>query len=126
MHILKKLESLCNEIQKYHSPAIITYPGVDSKSILDLEAKLKNRLPDDFKQFLAFTNGCELGGDTIFGIHDNPGMGLYNNYIWELKESGDPIYPYLLPLTPNGRGDHYCLDLHTLIDDATSCEVVFW
>ena len=126
MHFLKRLESLCNEILKYDISVLTTYPEIDNQSILDLESKLKYQLPGDFKQFLTMINGFELVGDIIYGIHNDPQMGLYNNYIWEFKESGNPIYSYLLPLTPNGRGDHYCLDLNSLSEDATRCEVVFW
>ncbi|MEL6822330.1 MAG: SMI1/KNR4 family protein, partial [Calditrichota bacterium] len=114
------------EIQKYNSEVITTYPGINNQTILDLEVKLKSRLPGDFKRFLTIINGFELMSDIIYGIHNDPKMGLYNNYVWELKESNNPIYHYLLPISPNGFGDHYCLDLNSLSEDATRCEVVFW
>ena len=100
---------------------------------MDLELKLGYQLPGSFKEFIIRCNGFGIMSDHVYGIYTGSkwskvekAMDLYENYLWEKDESGNPIWPHLLPISPDGFGNHYCLDLKTLTEDKTECKVVFW
>ena len=120
------LEEIFAEISKYDDHLYTIFPGASDDMIRDLQRKLGYELPGNFKLWLSKCNGLELPGDTIYGIHDDVALDLYDNYIFEKDEVGNPIRPYLLPLRPDGWGNHDCLDLRTLTDDKSECKVIFW
>lgn len=115
------------ELKKYSESLCTLYPGVDENEIIELEKKINFKLPKEFKDFLSIINGFEIMSDMVYGIHNNnKGIDLFSNYIFEKDEVGNPIYDYLLPIAPNGRGDHYCLDLKSIDRMGLECHVVFW
>ena len=121
------LQKIITELDKY-SPKILTkYSGISEDRIIEFEQKLKYRLPEDFKNFLKVCNGFEIVSDIVYGIHpDDNKLDLYSNYLWEKDESGNPIFEHLLPISPNGFGDYYCLDLKTLDENYQNCNIIFW
>ncbi|MGH1364165.1 MAG: SMI1/KNR4 family protein [Calditrichia bacterium] len=123
---MNRLENVIKEIFKYDN-AITLDSEVSEGEILSLESKLGQSLPTDFKSFLKRINGLEMFSESIYGIYKNkPGLDLYSNYLWELEESDNPILPHLLPISPDGFGNHYCLDLKSLYDNGDYCNVIFW
>jgi cell wall assembly regulator SMI1 len=120
------LDQIISEINKYSSKVCTTYPGISNDIIDELENKLGFVLPRNFRLFLNKCNGLEISSETVYGIHAERHLDLYDNYICEKDEVGNPIWDYLLPISPNGRGDHYCLDLSTLTKDKSECKVIFW
>lgn len=127
------IDMIIAEINRYDDKVILTFPGVKSDEVEELEKKLGYTLPTNFGAFLMSCNGFELLSDIMYGIHTDEilditirAMDLYKNYIWEKDEVGNPIWSHLLPIAPNTRGDHYCLDLKTLTEDKRECKVIFW
>jgi cell wall assembly regulator SMI1 len=127
------LDMIITELQKYNQYACTMFKGATGIEIKTLESNLGLLLPGSFKSFLIKCNGLELMSETIYGIYTDESLDriiraldLYEIYKWEKDEAGNPIWPHLLPISPNGRGDHYCLDLSTLTEDKSECKVVFW
>ena len=127
------LDVILKELQRYGHDFVLLYPGTNDTAIKGLELKMGRSLPGNFKKFLKKCNGFEILSDRIYGIHSNDSIDLYQkafdlygNYLWEKDESNNPIWPHLLPIAPDGRGNHYCLDLNTLSEDKTECKVIFW
>ena len=119
--------NLITEVQKYSSEISSFNPGVDIKKISELEQNLGYKLPNSFKNFLSKCNGFSIFGDQIYGIHnDDKNIDLLSNYLFEKNEAKNPIFDYLLPITPDGFGNHYCLNLNTVTESGEECKVVFW
>jgi cell wall assembly regulator SMI1 len=122
-----KLAEIIEELKKYDSSIYTFYEGAKLDSVTELEKKLGFKLPDDFKEFLLISNGASIRGGTIYGIReDKKSEDLYGNYIWEKDESENPIPDYLLPMCPDGMGNHECLDLKSITPDGETCNVIFW
>jgi cell wall assembly regulator SMI1 len=127
------IDMIVDEINRYDDNVIKTFPGIGSNEVKELERKLGYALPTNFCAFLMKCNGFELISEIIYGIHTDESLDitvraldLYKNYIWEKDEVGNPIWSHLLPISPDGFGNHYCLDLDTLTEDNSECKVVFW
>ncbi len=121
------LTEIIEEFKKYDASVIKLYHPAEEKDIYELENIIKYKLPDEFKKFLMITNGAEIDHQPVYGIHKNkPGTDLYSNFKCETEEAGNPMYNYLLPIMPDGMGNHNCLDLKSLSDDGMTCSVIFW
>jgi len=115
------------ELKKYSSPNCKLYPGCNKENIIEFERKLKYILPSDFKEFLYTTNGAIINCHEIYGIKNGiPALDLFDNYLFETKEAGNPMPDYYLPIYPDGMGNHNCLDLKNLSTDRKTCNVIFW
>ena len=101
--IIKIIESFKNDYVEYFSP-------VEQKSITEFERKLKIKLPDDYVSFLQFSNGIFIDGDEVFGI-SNKRYDLFKAYELEHTEVEFPMFDYIVPFSPDGRGNFYCFDI---------------
>lgn len=99
--------------------------GVSEEVIMQEEQKFKFELPSDFKQFYADLNGFSLMGEKVYSINQSEKDDLFDVYQREHHEVVNPMPEYFLPFCPNGRGDHYCIDLRTR-NEAGICKIVFW
>lgn len=121
------LINILEKLKKYPSPIFKSIKGLNNIEIDNLEQKLKYQLPKDFKEFLLITNGAIINCHEVFGIvTDKPFEDLYGNYLFEKEEVENPKREYLLPIYPDGMGNHNCLDLSTLSEDGETCNVIFW
>lgn len=124
---MKTLNEVLSELNKFDKSLYGFYEGAGLDLISKFEKKINYDLPIDFKEFLVFSNGANILFETIMGVDTRElQFDLYSTYLLERDESGNPIPGYLLPISPNGRGDHYCLDLTSLSDNKETCKVVFW
>lgn len=97
-------------------PSLIALAGLKSGSgcsDADIEAAeiaFGGRMPEQFRRFLR-TAGWIDGGDQVYGLGaDVPQhVSLLRNADWEWRHGG--LYPRLLPIMPDGTGNHYCLEL---------------
>ena len=122
-----KLDDIIKELRKYDRSNFVSYEGSNLEQIEELEKRLKFDLPTDFRNFLLISNGAVVNCHNIFGIvPDKPFNDLYGNYIFEKDEVENPIHDYLLPIYPDGMGNHNCLDLNTISADGETCNVIFW
>ncbi len=120
------LDKILKELKKYSVKICKVYPGVRDQELLDFENKIGYFLPLNFKAFLKRCNGFELVSEKIYGINHDNNLNIYQNYLWEKDESDNPIWPHLLPISPDGSGSHYCLDLKTITNDKKECNVIYW
>ena len=120
------IKMITDELEKYDKTICTVFPGIQTWEIKNLEQKLKWRLPNNLKIFLEKCNGFKLVSEVVYGIHSDKKFDIYENYIWEKEESNNPIWDYLLPISPDGSGSHYCIDLKSIDADYNECKVVYW
>jgi cell wall assembly regulator SMI1 len=124
---MSSFQQALTELKKFDSSMYHFSDGASIESIIDLEKTIGYELPFDFKEFLLFSNGAGIFNLDIYSICEKADtLDIYTNYLFEKDEVGNPIPEYLLPITANGRGDHYCLDLISLSKSRESCNIVFW
>jgi cell wall assembly regulator SMI1 len=124
---MHSLNQIISELKKFNSPNSEFYPALNKGKIDELEKKLKYKLPLDFRKFLLISNGAIINCHELYGIHDDkPFEDLFGNYIFEKDEVENPIREHLLPIYPDGMGNHQCLDLRSLSPDGEICNVIFW
>ncbi len=108
-----------------------------SESILDLGKPIKDdrleifeknigySLPSDYKNFMTKHNGFSLFGTLIYGIDKElRGSSLDVVYEFEHYKVFNKMPSFFIPFSPDGRGNHYCLDLSKLTNDV--CPIIFW
>ncbi|WP_300690971.1 SMI1/KNR4 family protein [Chryseobacterium sp.] len=70
-------------------------------------------------------NGITLAGTEIYGLSENlKGNSLDEIYNFEHREVENPMPIFFFPFSPDGQGNHYCLDLSKLNENI--CPIVFW
>lgn len=99
-------------------------PITDSR-IEDFENTIQYKLPSDYKYFLKKHNGFSLNGTEVYGLGNEYGeSSLSKIYDFEHNHVGNPMPTYFLPFSPDGFGNHYCIDLSKNNHD--TCPIVFW
>jgi SMI1/KNR4 family protein SUKH-1 len=101
-----------------------------SRSIEELQADLGVTLPDDYIAFLAAFAAADFPFD-IFGVEPDVRTGTCGSTqsvlditMWERHLTTPPMPHHLVPIQPDGLGNHWCLDTSRLT--AGICPVVFW
>jgi hypothetical protein len=97
---------------------------VAQDDILGFERKYVLQLPNDYKRFLAHSNGINLMGTIVYGVNSKLIPSLEEWYIFEHKEVENPMYEFLIPFSPDGGGKHYCFNISQA--NNSSCDIVFW
>ncbi|SRR5258706_2594346 len=124
---MSDLLEITSKLSNYKSPLFKSYEGANSACINKLEEKLLYSIPKDFREFLLITNGAIILHEDVYGINEeNEAFDLYENYLVEKNEVGNPIRDCYLPIYPDGMGNHNCLDLKALSEDGKICNVIFW
>lgn len=125
MEIIEKCNQTLEELYKF-SPEIL-YLGeniIDSR-LESLEEEIGYKLPEDFKYIMKKHNGITLAGTQIYGLSAKlKESSLGKIYAFEHSEVENPMPKNFFPFSPDGRGNHYCLDLSKL--EANVCPVMFW
>lgn len=124
---MKKCDTLIQELIKF-SPTILELgtPLSDKNLISDFERTHIVTLPEDFKYFISKVNGFSLGGTEVYGFGLNQPESLQAVYHREHKEVANPQLQHLVPFSPDGMGNFYCLSTNMLSSDKSSCPVVYW
>jgi hypothetical protein len=113
------MQDVIDELRKFADDLTEWYPPAKRKDIEELEQSLDVKLPDDYKEFLMETNGFQMMGQDIFGIK-NRQFDLYEAYRIEHNEVYVKMPHHLIPICPDGYGNHYCFD------NSNDNVVVFW
>lgn len=123
--IIEKCEFLIEELSKFADDLLYLGPPILDDRLEIFEKKIGFFLPFDFKYLLTKHNGISLNGTEIYGIDVAlRGSSLDALYEWEHYEAGNPMPEIFFPFSPDGFGNHYCLDLSKLSDGL--CPIVFW
>jgi hypothetical protein len=122
---IDKFDHMLNQLYKF-SPEMLGLgePIVDDR-LEAFEKVISYMLPDDFMYIMKKHNGFSLDGTEVYGIDEGlRGSSLDIVYKFEHFEVADEMPVFFLPFSPDGRGNHYCLDLSRLKNGY--CPVVFW
>ncbi len=97
-------------------------PPITDDRLEKFETNINYKLPHDFKQSLKSHNGVALFGTRVLGLDSSyREMSLDKVYADIQQQSG---FDSLLPFSPDGRGNYYCLDLQKV--ESECCDVMFW
>lgn len=108
------------------SDSILTLgnPILDNR-IEEFENIIGYKLPKDFKWFIEKNNGFSLLGNEVNGLGEEfLNTSLDKVYNFENSEVENPMPKYFLPFSPDGYGNHYCLDFSRIENEI--CPIVFW
>jgi len=100
--------------------------GASMDAIQTAERELGVKFPNDYEAYLRTYGWARLIYDELYGIGDSVPSHL-NLTMNTLRERTDfrPCLPnHLVPVMPDGAGNHYCLDLSKT--ESGACPVVFW
>lgn len=125
MEIKKKCNETLEKLYLFSSELLYLGESITDNRLEKLEESIGYELPEDFKFILKKHNGVSLAGTEIFGLSSKlRGSSLDKIYLFEHTEVENVMPQYFLPFSPDGRGNHYCLDLSKLENNL--CPVIFW
>jgi cell wall assembly regulator SMI1 len=100
-------------------------PAITDDRLEVFEKRIGFALPVDFKYIFGQHNGLSLEGTEVYCLDKElRGSSLDNVCYYEHFEVYNPMPTNFVPFSPDGRGNHYCLELST--NSAETCPVVFW
>ncbi|PLK45792.1 SMI1/KNR4 family protein [Emticicia sp. TH156] len=119
------MENLIKELLKFSDDILEIGSTIDDNRIEDFEQQRNLTLPLDFKQFVKRINGFSLMGTEVYGFDKDKVNAIENIYYREHFEVRMPQYSYLVPFSPDGRGNFYCLDTVNQLENG-DFPIVFW
>ena len=101
------------------------YEGASLEDIGLAEVAMGVRLPESYKWFLQTFGAANLP-ELIYGLGARvpPFLNVIENTLVERTKVIPPMYSHLIPVTPDGFGNHWCLDTSRF--SGGECPVVFW
>lgn len=123
--VLKKAETVLFELRKFSPDICYLGNQIKDDRIEVFERNYKINLPADFKFILRQYNSFSVFGTEVYGFGpDLMGESIEQVYKFEHFEVAGPMFKELLPFSPDGFGNHYCLDLSRLYHEV--CPIIFW
>ena len=122
--LIKKCEKLYSDLRRFSSDVLELGDEINDARIETFEQTINVKLPFDFKYFLLRSNGFGLMGNEVYGIGEEfRGSSLQS--VYEFEHAARSFMPlYFVPFSPDGRGNHYCLDVSRM--EELLCPIVFW
>ena len=124
--IFRECDLLITELYKFDESIISLGSPINDERLELFEKEIGFYLSLDFKYILKKHNRIVLAGTEIYGLDKElRGTSLDEVYQYEHnKEVYNAMPNEFLPFSPDGRGNHYCLNLSKLVNGV--CPVVFW
>jgi len=123
--ITSNCDKVLNELYKFSESILTLGDPILDKRIEELEHQIGFNLPLDYKYIMTKHNYLSLAGTEVLGIgKELENESIENLYLREHDEVGNPMFKEFLPFSPDGTGNHYCLDLSKL--ENNTCPVIFW
>lgn len=117
------MTNLKAELLKFSNDIVEIGKPINDDRIEQLEKTLGYNFPALFKSTLKQMNSFSLYGNEVYGFGPMPGTLTLNTlYSFEHYEVGNPMPENIFPFSPDGGGNHYCLDLSS--DNPE--QVLFW
>lgn len=114
------INDVLSQLRLFSKDVIEWFPPVELSQVIRFEEKLKTKLPQDFVDFLKVSNGLSLLGFEIIGFSNNKiRYGLEEVYTFEHSEVDSFMPSSFIPFSPDGFGNHYCIDIKKNV-------IVFW
>ena len=121
----KEIESIYNELLKFSDSILELKDAITDSRIQEFEEIIGYKFPTDFVYFLRMHNGFSLHATEVLGIGKDFGYNSLDKiYEFERSEVENPMPNYFLPFSPDGYGNHYCMDVSRMEDEL--CPIVFW
>lgn len=117
------IDDLIKKLKQFPANAISLGESITDNRIKMFEEKYDLILPIKFKEFMAKCNGLSLRGNLLLSFN-NEDYGIEKAYYIEHFQVEFEMPTNLIPITPDGEGNHYCLDISS--GDENECNVVFW
>ena len=116
--IFKECDLLISELYKFDTSIIYLGPAINDERLEIFEKDIGFEFPLDFKYIIKRHNGISLTGTEIYGLDKElRGSSLDEVYRYEHQEEIYNAMPNkFLPFSPDGRGNHYCINLSKLIN----------
>ncbi len=123
--LIIECENVINELSKFSGGLCLLGNPIKDDRLEAFEIRIGCNLPTDFKFILKKYNKFSLGGTEVFGIGEEfKGSSLDKVYDFEHDAVENRMPKEFLPFSPDGRGNHYCMDLGRLSSQV--CPVIFW
>ncbi|QOW10077.1 SMI1/KNR4 family protein [Kaistella flava (ex Peng et al. 2021)] len=125
MEIIEKCNKTLEELYKFSTDILYLGEDIRDSRIENLEEEIGFKLPKDFIYIIKKHNGITLAGTEVYGLSvDLKGNSLDAIYKFEHFEVENIMPKNFFPFSPDGQGNHYCLDLSKL--ENNTCPVLFW
>lgn len=125
LEIIQQCEQVLNELSKFSTEICFLGDPITDDRLKTFEKSIKLILPEDFKYIYQKHNRIVLNGTEIYGLDANlKGCSLDIVCQFEHFVVANPMPLDFIPFSPDGRGNHYCLNLLKMNDGV--CPVVFW
>ena len=119
------IKNTLDHLTKFSEPELWLGKPILDNRLEEFEKTIGYKLPTDFKIILKKYNGFSLMSTEVNGIGSElRDSSLDRLYHIEHEEVENPMPKEFLPFSPDGQGNHYCLDLSRLENEI--CPVVFW
>lgn len=119
------MENLIKELLKFSDDILEFGSNINDSRIEEFEQYRKLTIPSDFKQFMKKVNGFSLMGTEVYGFNKDKVNAIENIYHREHFEVRIPQFPHLVPFSPDGRGNFYCLDTLNQLENG-DYPIIFW
>jgi hypothetical protein len=125
-----EIKNIINELKLFSNTIIETCSPIEDNDLINqFENKYKIVLPEDYKILITtFSNGFSLMGSEILGVLETLNApSLEESYIFEHEKVAFPQWQYIVPFSPDGRGNFYCFDTSQIeSSEQKSCKIIFW
>lgn len=120
---MNEYEQILNELYKFDNSILELGSEISDNRLEKFELQIQFTLPNTFKTLISKHNSFSLMGTVVYGIGEEfRGISFDKVYDFEHFQIGNPMPKELFPFSPDGRGNHYCLDL----SEPENSKVVFW
>jgi hypothetical protein len=122
---INSYERVISELYKFSENILEIGKRIEDDRLELFEKSIKFNLSSDYKYLIKKHNRFSLYGTLIYGIdEDLRGSSLDKVYNFEHYEVSNKMPSFFVPFSPDGRGNHYCLDLSRLVNEVSP--IVFW
>lgn len=125
MEIINNCNLILQELNKFSNDLILLGNEIIDDRLEKFEKNIGYELPRDFKYIIKKHNGISLDGTQFYGFSNKlRNNSLEKKYIFEHNNVENKMPLEFLPFSPDGRGNHYCIDLSKLKNGL--CPIIFW
>jgi cell wall assembly regulator SMI1 len=122
---IRECDEVLKELYNFSGDILFLGQSITDKRLKEFETNIGYRLPLDFIYILQKHNSFSVLGTLVYGLDQQLGeTSLDKIYHFEHEDVENPMFPELLPFSPDAGGNHYCFDLPKMQNGLSP--VVFW